>query len=142
MFFPIVQGLELGIPSDLVGLWFGILVLSVVGIGLTAPPMGLNVFVVSAIARDIPIQKTYRGVMPFLWRTSSSCCWCCSFPFWRWVLSARAAPASRKVQDTRLCPFLTAQQVIGKHALSDQTECPWFLLFCLLAKVAFGRSRV
>ncbi len=66
VFFPIVQGLELGIPSDLVGLWFGILVLSVVGIGLTAPPMGLNVFVVSAIAKDVPIQKSYRGVMPFL----------------------------------------------------------------------------
>jgi C4-dicarboxylate transporter, DctM subunit len=41
-------------------------VLIVVGIGLTAPPIGLNVFVISAIARHIPITQTYRGVMPFL----------------------------------------------------------------------------
>ena len=40
--------------------------LIVVGIGLTAPPIGLNVFVVSAIARDVPITAIYRGVLPFL----------------------------------------------------------------------------
>ena len=40
--------------------------LIVVGIGLTAPPIGLNVFVVSAIARNVPIAKTYRGVLPFM----------------------------------------------------------------------------
>ncbi|MCZ8316393.1 TRAP transporter large permease subunit, partial [Phreatobacter sp.] len=43
-----------------------ILVLMVVGIGLTAPPIGLNVFVVSAIAKDVPIVATYRGVIPFV----------------------------------------------------------------------------
>ena len=66
VFFPIVQGLDLGLPPDEVAIWFGILVLIVVGIGLTAPPIGLNVFVVSAIARDVPIAKTYRGVLPFI----------------------------------------------------------------------------
>ena len=40
--------------------------LIVVGIGLTAPPIGLNVFVVSSLARDVPISRTYRGVLPFL----------------------------------------------------------------------------
>ena len=40
--------------------------LVVVGIGLTAPPVGLNVFVVSAIARDVPITRIYRGALPFL----------------------------------------------------------------------------
>ena len=45
---------------------FGILVLMVAGGGLVAPPIGLNVFVVSAIAKDVPIQKTYRGVLPFI----------------------------------------------------------------------------
>jgi hypothetical protein len=34
--------------------------------GLTAPPIGLNVFVVSAIAVRTPIAQTYRGVLPFL----------------------------------------------------------------------------
>jgi C4-dicarboxylate transporter DctM subunit len=66
VFFPIVTALDFGLPSDEVAIWFGILVLIVVGIGLTAPPIGLNVFVISAIARHIPITQTYRGVMPFL----------------------------------------------------------------------------
>jgi C4-dicarboxylate transporter DctM subunit len=66
VFFPIVSGLDFGIAPDEVGIWFGILVLSVVGIGLTAPPIGLNVFVISAIAKDVPIAETYRGVLPFV----------------------------------------------------------------------------
>lgn len=66
VFFPVIAGLDFGIPADEVGIWFGILVLSVVGIGLTAPPIGLNVFVVSTIARDVPIVETYRGVLPFV----------------------------------------------------------------------------
>jgi C4-dicarboxylate transporter, DctM subunit len=66
VFFPIVQALDFGMPADEVAIWFGILVLIVVGIGLTAPPIGLNVFVISALARNIPIASTYRGVLPFL----------------------------------------------------------------------------
>jgi TRAP-type C4-dicarboxylate transport system permease large subunit len=66
VFFPIVSALDFGFPSDEVAIWFGILVLIVVGIGLTAPPIGLNVFVISAIAKDIPITQTYRGVLPFI----------------------------------------------------------------------------
>jgi tripartite ATP-independent transporter DctM subunit len=66
IFFPIVTALNLGMPVDDIAIWFGILVLMVVGIGLTAPPIGLNVFVVSAIAKDVPIVSTYRGVIPFV----------------------------------------------------------------------------
>jgi TRAP-type C4-dicarboxylate transport system permease large subunit len=66
VFFPIVVKLDFGIPPDEVGIWFGILVLIVVGIGLTAPPIGLNVFVVASIAREVPIATTYRGVLPFV----------------------------------------------------------------------------
>ena len=66
VFFPIVAALDIGLTSEEIAIWFGILVLTVVGIGLTAPPIGLNVFVVSTIARDVPIEATYRGVMPFL----------------------------------------------------------------------------
>jgi len=66
VFFPIVAALDLGMPSDEVAIWFGILVLIVVGIGLTAPPIGLNVFVVSSIARHVPITTTYAGVLPFI----------------------------------------------------------------------------
>jgi C4-dicarboxylate transporter, DctM subunit len=66
VFFPVIQALDFGIPADEVAIWFGILVLIVVGIGLTAPPIGLNVFVISALARNVPIASTYRGVLPFL----------------------------------------------------------------------------
>ncbi|MDX2204958.1 MAG: TRAP transporter large permease [Hyphomicrobiaceae bacterium] len=66
VFFPVVQGLDFGMPPDEVGIWFGILVLMVVGVGLVAPPIGLNVFVVSAIAKGVPIERTYRGVLPFV----------------------------------------------------------------------------
>jgi tripartite ATP-independent transporter DctM subunit len=66
VFFPIVSALDFGLPPDETAIWFGILVLIVVGIGLTCPPIGLNVFVVSAIARDVPMMTIYRGVLPFI----------------------------------------------------------------------------
>jgi tripartite ATP-independent transporter DctM subunit len=80
VFFPIVSGLDFGLPPDEVAIWFGILVLIVVGIGLTAPPIGMNVFVVSAIARDVPITKTYRGVMPFIVADVIRLALCVAFP--------------------------------------------------------------
>lgn len=66
IFFPIVVALDFGMAPDEVAIWFGILVLVVVGIGLAAPPIGMNVFVVAGIARDVPIATTYRGVLPFV----------------------------------------------------------------------------
>jgi tripartite ATP-independent transporter DctM subunit len=66
VFFPIVSAMNFGMSPDDVAIWFGILVLIVVGIGLTAPPIGLNVFVISSIAKTVPIKDTYRGVLPFL----------------------------------------------------------------------------
>jgi len=66
VFFPIVTALDFGMPADDVAIWFGILVLIVVAIGMTAPPIGLNVFVISSIAKDVPITRTYRGVLPFV----------------------------------------------------------------------------
>jgi TRAP-type C4-dicarboxylate transport system permease large subunit len=67
IFFPVVTALDFGLAStEETAIWFGILVLVVVGIGLTAPPIGLNVFVVAALARDVPIARIYRGVLPFL----------------------------------------------------------------------------
>jgi TRAP-type C4-dicarboxylate transport system permease large subunit len=66
VFFPVVMALDFGMPAEDVAIWFGILVLMIVGIGLTAPPIGLNVFVINSIARTVPITATYRGVLPFL----------------------------------------------------------------------------
>ena len=65
--FPAVMSLDLyGLNPTDKALWFGILVLGVVQIGLVAPPVGLNVYVVNGMARDIPMAETYRGVLPFL----------------------------------------------------------------------------
>lgn len=66
VFFPVMTALDFGMTSEQVAIWFGIMVLAVVGIGLTAPPIGLNVFVISSIARRVPIAQTYRGVLPYL----------------------------------------------------------------------------
>ena len=66
IFFPIVMGLDFGMAKESVAIWFGILVLMTVGFGLLAPPVGLNVYVVNSLAKDVPIAESYRGVMPFL----------------------------------------------------------------------------
>jgi C4-dicarboxylate transporter, DctM subunit len=66
IFFPLVIGLDFGMPKESVAIWFGIMVLMTVGFGLLAPPVGLNVYVVNGMARDVPIAESYRGVMPFL----------------------------------------------------------------------------
>jgi C4-dicarboxylate transporter, DctM subunit len=65
--FPAIMGLDLwGLAPEAKAIWFGILVLTTVGIGLIAPPVGLNVYVVNSIARDVPMQETYKGVFAFL----------------------------------------------------------------------------
>jgi len=64
---PVILELNLyGLSATDKTIWFGILVLSVVEIGLIAPPVGLNVYVVNSLARDVPMTETYRGVVPFL----------------------------------------------------------------------------
>jgi tripartite ATP-independent transporter DctM subunit len=64
--FPVVSGLDFGLTPDQTAIWFGVLVLIVVEVGLITPPVGMNLFIIQAMATDIPIQATYRGVMPFV----------------------------------------------------------------------------
>ena len=66
VFFPVITGLDFGLAPEETAIWFGILVLVVVGIGLTAPPIGLNVFVMKAVAGTTPLTTIYRGVLPFI----------------------------------------------------------------------------
>ena len=66
IFFPMVMALDFGMPKDMVAIWFGIMVLMTVGFGLIAPPMGLNVYVVNSMAKNVPMAESYKGVMPFL----------------------------------------------------------------------------
>jgi C4-dicarboxylate transporter, DctM subunit len=65
--FPAIMSLDLwGLAAEPKAIWFGILVLMTVGIGLIAPPVGLNVYVVNNLARDVPMSETYKGVFAFL----------------------------------------------------------------------------
>ncbi|MCD6666912.1 MAG: TRAP transporter large permease subunit, partial [Hydrogenophaga sp.] len=66
VFFPIIMGLDFGLPPEELAIWFGILVLIVVEVGLITPPVGMNLFVINSMAKDVPITHTYRAVMPFV----------------------------------------------------------------------------
>jgi len=60
------DGAGFAMSTEDLKIWFGILALIVVELGLITPPVGLNVFVISSIAEDVPMRDTFRGVMPFL----------------------------------------------------------------------------
>lgn len=47
-------------------IWFGIIVVVAMEIGLITPPIGLNLFVMQAAAKDVPVTTVYRGVTPFI----------------------------------------------------------------------------
>jgi TRAP-type C4-dicarboxylate transport system permease large subunit len=66
IFFPVVMGMDFGMPKESVAIWFGILVLMTVSFGLLSPPVGLNVYVVNGMARSVKMSDTFRGVVPFL----------------------------------------------------------------------------
>jgi len=66
VFFPIVTVLDFGLSPEEFAIWFGILVLIVVEVGLITPPVGMNLFVINSMAKDVPITQTYRAVMPFV----------------------------------------------------------------------------
>jgi tripartite ATP-independent transporter DctM subunit len=66
IFFPMVMGLDFGLTPDETAIWFGILALIVVEVGLITPPVGMNVFIINALARDVPMLETFKGVLPFL----------------------------------------------------------------------------
>jgi tripartite ATP-independent transporter DctM subunit len=59
------EGSGFGMSTDDLKIWFGILALIVVELGLITPPVGMNVFVISALAKDTPMAETFKGVMPF-----------------------------------------------------------------------------
>ncbi|WP_422073327.1 TRAP transporter large permease [Tranquillimonas rosea] len=54
-----------GMSTEDLKIWFGILALIVVELGLITPPVGMNVFVISALAKDTPMIETFKGVAPF-----------------------------------------------------------------------------
>ena len=66
VFFPLVMTLDFGMTPEETAIWFGILTLITVEVGLITPPVGLNVFIINKMAGDVKISETFKGVMPFL----------------------------------------------------------------------------
>jgi tripartite ATP-independent transporter DctM subunit len=64
-FWPVIAVLDFGMSPEDLKIWFGILALIVVELGLITPPVGMNVFVINALAKDVPMSRTFLGVMPF-----------------------------------------------------------------------------
>ncbi|MEH6476307.1 MAG: TRAP transporter large permease [Sneathiella sp.] len=64
-FWPVISGLDFGMSEDDLKVWFGILALIVVELGLITPPVGMNVFIISAMDKDTPMSETFKGVAPF-----------------------------------------------------------------------------
>jgi len=60
IFFPIVE--RLGFDP----IWFGVMIVLTGEMGVISPPVGVNVFVIKGIAPDIPLEKIFRGIIPFL----------------------------------------------------------------------------
>lgn len=60
IFYPVV--LKLGYDP----IWFGVIIVVITQMGVISPPVGVNVYVVNGIERDVPIQTIFRGSIPFL----------------------------------------------------------------------------
>ncbi|MCF8028295.1 MAG: TRAP transporter large permease [Desulfobacteraceae bacterium] len=60
IFYPVI--LELGYDP----IWFGVVIVLVTQIGVITPPVGVNVYVVSGVARDVPLNTIFKGVVPML----------------------------------------------------------------------------
>ena len=65
VFIPVVLQLDLGMSEAQALVWFGIIVLVAVEVGMISPPFGLNLFVINQLASDVPLGHTYRGVIGF-----------------------------------------------------------------------------
>jgi tripartite ATP-independent transporter DctM subunit len=63
--YALADGAAYGLDPEELKIWFGILALVVVELGLITPPVGLNVFIISSLAPDTSMGETFKGVMPF-----------------------------------------------------------------------------
>ncbi len=60
IFFPLVKGMGYD------PIWFGVIVVLVVEMAMITPPVGMNVWVVSGIAKDVPMEDIFKGIVPFV----------------------------------------------------------------------------
>jgi TRAP-type C4-dicarboxylate transport system permease large subunit len=60
IFYPVIT--DLGYDP----IWFGVIIVVVTQMGVISPPVGVNVYVVSGVERDIPLETVFKGALPFL----------------------------------------------------------------------------
>ena len=60
---PLVQPILESLGVDMI--WFGIMIVITLEMGLISPPVGLNIFVVKGVAPEVPVHKMFRGIIPF-----------------------------------------------------------------------------
>ena len=65
VFFPLVMTLDFGMSMEETAIWFGILTLITVEVGLSTPPVGLNVFIINKMAGDVRIQRPSKAFYHF-----------------------------------------------------------------------------
>ena len=63
--YAVAETAAFGMSAADLKIWFGILALVVVELGLITPPVGMNVFIINALAHDVPMKEIFRGVVPF-----------------------------------------------------------------------------
>ncbi|WP_345795949.1 TRAP transporter large permease [Castellaniella sp. MT123] len=67
IFHPMIMSLDFfGMSAGDKSIWFGIMTLMVVEIGLVHPPVGMNLYIINKLAKGVPMKETALGVMPFL----------------------------------------------------------------------------
>ena len=81
IFWPIIAALDFGLQPEDLQLWFGIIALIVVEMGLITPPVGLNVFIINTLARDVPMIETFKGVVPFIFSDTVRVALLIAFPW-------------------------------------------------------------
>ncbi len=60
IFFPVVTGLGFD------PIWFGVIIVLVTEIAMITPPIGMNVYVISGVAKDVPMEVIFKGILPFV----------------------------------------------------------------------------
>lgn len=74
IFLPIIIGLHFD------PIWFGVIIILVMQLGLITPPVGMNCYIISGIAKDVPLQTIFRGSMPFVFAILVAIALCTVFP--------------------------------------------------------------
>lgn len=59
IFLPVIEGLGFD------GIWFGVVIIVVMMLGLITPPVGMNCYVISGVAKDVPLATIFKGSLPF-----------------------------------------------------------------------------